>query len=241
MGERALRTFYHWLQRYHLLNDVKVEVHIRGKRKITLWLITLGLVNRWFHAKLSPIYRDRVNQEVELWRREDYCNAWRNTLERYRSCVYCGCDRFRGFETGWFITGCKTVTIRVGRCNVGITFDADTFSGSSCIPMIVFNAFVTCRIEQCWRCNDIEDMTCNYNDDDDIHQDRLHELHSRPCECVWTNAVDDIEFLALIEKYTKRLLQEGWSWEYRGKRLILHDPPECIKCRVSGCNGCTGV
>lgn len=210
---------------YPLRNgDVKVVM----KGGTTIWLITLGQVNQWFHRKLSPLYRERITRELDLWLKEDYVLAWRNALNGLKGYIgYYGDHPYLpGVDEGYFIEEYIRYEFYCGGMKRTVAGDTDLFSETSCIPMLIFNAIALKVRRVCDECYD-----------DGIDAGRVYPK----CKCDWEPVVNNARFLTLITCYTKKLLREGWSWDYSRKRLTLYKPVECKECGLSTCNGCVDI
>jgi len=244
MGEAALRVFYWWLQSKHRfqIGDVKAG---------PIWLITLGHVNRWFYAKLSPFYRVTVLRDLDIFSKEQYVNAWARALAPFKDCIsYYGSYRLDGVEEqlcdetwGFDFTVGKTKHIVVHGLR-------NTFSKTSYMPKLVFMTFAKFKKSSCLRCLELADLQLFRQDrieewleDYDEHNDRLrknrmYELEGEECKCIWKHLASNREILMMIAVHKDKLLKEGWSWNYDGKNLTLYEPNVCCECNLRECEGC---
>lgn len=84
-SHRCLKCDRHILKEQHISFCSKIQVRIS--------LISLGHVSRWFHYKLSPLYRDRIDRDLKRIETCRYVEAWARALEEYTPFMLCttGC------------------------------------------------------------------------------------------------------------------------------------------------------
>ncbi len=197
--------------------------HRYGKRSFSLWLITLGQVDSWFHEKISPLYRDTVDCELDLIYKKRYVAAWRKSLSGFKHGIgYSGRYRIDGVEQypmdedSWRFAEERTYCIGGNWSDRTLLGNVKMFSEDSRMPFIIYRALAMEKTNQCARC-------WNEEVDYDEYDPRLARLE---CSCRWEHVYSDSCMLTTLVRSYKRLRREGWTWWYDGRDLTLIAPYE---------------